>query len=73
MTATIQSAIGAAVKTLQAAGIGDARLDARLLLTHAIDVAPSVPLAYPERTLSAAQEADFDAYIARRAKRERPE
>lgn len=45
----------------------DARRDAQLLLLHTLEIARTVLFTEPERTLSAAEQAAYEAAIARRA------
>ena len=55
-------------RCLAAAGIPDARREARLILAHALGIEPVTILGYPERAVADARR--FDSLIARRAARE---
>jgi release factor glutamine methyltransferase len=55
---------------LSDAGVPEPRLDARLLLAHAAEVAPQTILLNPERALSSAARARLDALVRRRLDRE---
>jgi release factor glutamine methyltransferase len=55
---------------LQAAGIDEARRDARMLLAFALGKNQAYLITYDERTLSPDEERLFDTYIYRRSKRE---
>ena len=63
---TLRSAFNRAARTLAAAGIGTAGLDARLLLSHVLGLSHEDFIAAPARLLDAADEARFDALMARR-------
>ena len=63
-------AAATAAACLAAAGISDARREARLILALALGVEPAVVLGYPERALDAAAAARFDSLIRRRESRE---
>ena len=67
---TLGEAVSDAAALLDAAGVADARRDARLLLGHALGVGREVVLGHPERPLDAGGEARFGALVARRAGRE---
>ncbi len=67
---TLGQTLERASARLRAVGIEGARRDARLLLAVALDLAPAQVLAYPERTLSAAQGVAADRLIDRRARHE---
>jgi release factor glutamine methyltransferase len=69
MSATIASALEDATGHLSAAGIEDARREARLLLGHALGVGPETVIGYPERGLDGSAQARFAALVARRAAR----
>ena len=64
------SALARAAAILADAGVESSRLDARLLLAAAANLAPGQLLAYPERRLEAAAAARFAAMLARRRARE---
>jgi len=55
---------------LHDAGIPSARLDARLLLAHALDVSATAVFSHPERVLTADEQARIEALAVRRAGRE---
>jgi release factor glutamine methyltransferase len=63
---TVGEALAAATKRLAAAGIDSARLDARVLLGHALGCSPSEVML----RLDEPAPAEFDALLARRAARE---
>jgi release factor glutamine methyltransferase len=64
------TAVTAATARLGAAGIGEARREARLILALALDVEPAAVLGYPERPLDAAAAARFESLVRRREARE---
>ncbi len=66
----IGDALGAAAQRLAAAGVPEARREARLLVALALGVEPAVVLGYPERVLGTAAERRLEALVARRAARE---
>lgn len=68
MTATVGTALEAAVRRLHAAGIDTARLDARLLLGDVLDAEVPELVAHPERPLAAAESERFRALIERRCR-----
>jgi release factor glutamine methyltransferase len=68
--ATVADALGAVADRLRAAGVSEPRRDARLLVAHALQVAPEWCLTYPETQLSGGELAAIDALAARRARRE---
>ncbi len=68
--ATAGAAIGWAQVLLAAAGVASPRLDARLLLAHAIGLEPEAHLLRPGRWLGPRARARAKALIARRARRE---
>ena len=67
---TVGDALAEGARRLAAAGCGEARLDAELLLAHALGVSRACLFAHPERRLSADQAASWQALIERRAGRE---
>lgn len=67
---SIGAALTAARQTLHAAGVPDARRDARLLLADLLGCDVSTVIAWPERALEASVAAAFEARIRRRAARE---
>ncbi len=66
----MQDAVRKACELLQAAGIDSARLDAQLLLAHALGTSREAWLMMPDRLLSGAERAQYDGYVQRRAARE---
>lgn len=68
--ATIASALGDSAAVLTAAGIGEARLEARLLLGHVLGVGTETVVAHPERPVSGAERARLGRLVRRRARRE---
>lgn len=66
----ISENLKAAVALLQAAGIGEARRDAQLLLARALDKNLTFLIAHSEHDLSAAEQNKFQNFIRRRARRE---
>jgi release factor glutamine methyltransferase len=67
---TISRALCAATHRLRAAGIEEARAEARLLLRHVTGLSPEALVAEPDRRLEAEAAARFEALLARRAARE---
>lgn len=69
MPPTIATALHAALARLTRAGAdaGDARLDAEVLLAHALDKPRSHLRAWPERVLTPEQAARYEELVARRA------
>jgi release factor glutamine methyltransferase len=67
---TIGAAVAAIAKQLAAAGITEARREARLLVALALGVEPSIVLGYPERAVDSAARVRLAALTARRAARE---
>lgn len=67
---TAGEAVGAVASRLAAAGIAEARREARLLVALALGVEPGAVLGYPERPLDATAQARLAALAARRAARE---
>ena len=67
---TAGSAVADAAARLAAAGIAEARREARPILAMALQADPAVLLGYPERPVDAAAQARFDHLIARRLKHE---
>jgi release factor glutamine methyltransferase len=68
MTATIGTALEAAVRRLHAAGIDTARLDARLLLGDVLQAETAELVAHPERLLAAPESERFSELIERRCR-----
>lgn len=64
------AALAAAQRTLETAGVPDARRDARLLLADLLGCDVSTVIAWPERALEASEAAAFESRIRRRAARE---
>src|SRR5205807_1146829 len=67
---TIHSALQSAIPALEAAGVDTPRLDAELLLAHVLGTTRTALFAHPERPLTAAEAACFDAALHRRLRRE---
>lgn len=63
----LDAALAQARVVLEAAGVGEAALDARLLVCAAAGVTHAALVARPERALDAAQAARLDGFLARRA------
>lgn len=70
MILSVDSTLRAASRRLAEAGIDNARLDARLLLGKVLGIGSPQLLAHPERVLTAAESAQVDMLVARRARRE---
>jgi release factor glutamine methyltransferase len=68
MTATVGTALQAAVGRLYAAGIDTARLDARLLLGDVLQLEPADLVAHPERLLAGPERERFRELIERRCR-----
>lgn len=68
--ATIASALAALTRRFHEAGIDSARIDARVVLGHALGLEPLALFNRPERPLSAAEAAAVETLAARRAARE---
>jgi len=67
MAEAISSALTEAARTLDATGISDARLDASLLLSHAIDRDRAFIFAHGDENLSPQQLDTFRDFVARRS------
>ncbi|MBF0334876.1 MAG: peptide chain release factor N(5)-glutamine methyltransferase [Alphaproteobacteria bacterium] len=67
---TTGRALAEATRRLAAAGVEQARLDARVLLAHAMGVAPLSLVTWPERVPTPDQQARFETMLARREARE---
>ncbi len=67
---TIRHAVEKADRDLSAAGIGTPRLDARLLVGHALSIGTETMIADAERPLAADQRMRFEGLLARRLNRE---
>jgi release factor glutamine methyltransferase len=63
----LRQAIHAAISQLAASGIDEPRISAEVLAFHVLDCNRAYLFAHPERELSAAEQAQYDAFIARRA------
>jgi release factor glutamine methyltransferase len=63
----LRQAINAAILQLEAAAITEARLHAEVLAFHVVNCDRAYLFAHPERELTAAEQSDYDALIARRA------
>jgi release factor glutamine methyltransferase len=68
MTATVGTALEAAVRRLYAAGIDSARLDARLLLGDVLQLESAELVAHPERPLAAPESERFRDLVERRCR-----
>lgn len=64
------AALDAAARRLAAAGVENARREARLLLAHALGVGPAALIADPTQALDASASARFATLVARREGRE---
>lgn len=69
-SATAGDAVADVAMRLAAAGIDEARREARLLVALALGVEPAVVLGFPERPIDAAAQERLNALTARRAARE---
>jgi release factor glutamine methyltransferase len=69
MTATVAAALLKAARRLHAAGIDNARLDARLLLGAALKLDAPQLIAHPDRALTTAENARFHDLLDRRSRR----
>ena len=67
---TVGTALGEAARRLAAAGIENARAEARLLVCHALGVGPETLIADPERSVCRAERDGIDASVRRRSRRE---
>ncbi len=67
---TIAAALQRTYRSLDAAGIPEARREARLLLGHAIGAGPEFLIAHPARELTGEETARLDALAVRRRRRE---
>jgi release factor glutamine methyltransferase len=70
MTLTVGALVARMADGFKAAGIETARLDARLLLAHALGCGTTAIFSHPERPLSADELAEAEALMARRQRRE---
>jgi release factor glutamine methyltransferase len=70
VSGTIGAAVTETAARLGAAGIEEARREARLLVALALDADPAIVLGYPERPLESAARRRLDGLVARRAARE---
>jgi release factor glutamine methyltransferase len=70
MTATVAAALHDATRRLRIAGIDGARLDARLLLGHVLDLEAPRLIADPDRPLTAAARARLTELLDRRCRRQ---
>jgi release factor glutamine methyltransferase len=66
----LDSVLRAATARLGAAGVAAPRLDARVLIAHALGVAPEAVMLAPGRPVGAGERRAIDRLIARRARRE---
>ncbi len=67
---TVEAAFSAAARRLARAGIAGARLDARVLVGHALGTGGAAVLGRPRRGLTADERRRLAALVARRARRE---
>jgi len=67
---TVRDALRSAGKELQAAGCPSPHVDAELLLAEALGLTRTALFAEPERALTAEEEARYQGFVARRARRE---
>lgn len=65
-----KQALAVATQRLKHAGVSQPHLDARLLLQYALSISHEVLVAEPDRLLDEAEQEQYDALVARRAKRE---
>lgn len=70
MTTTIGSLLHHIMQRLEQAGIEETRLEARLILCHALEVDTTVLIGYPEREISADRQVAIEAILTRRCQRE---
>jgi len=70
VNSTVRTALQSALPSLEAAGVDTPRLDAELLLAHALGADRPALFAHPERELTATEAACFDAALHRRLRRE---
>jgi release factor glutamine methyltransferase len=68
--ATVAEALSAATDALRAAGVGEARLDAELLLAHVSGKPRASLIADPQATLSSAETRRYGEFVRRRLRRE---
>ncbi len=69
-TITIGAAVAESAQRLEAAGIAEARREARLIVALALEADPALVLGYPERALDEASRDRLDTLLARRARGE---
>jgi len=67
---TIRQALEQGILTLTQTGQAQARLDAQVLLSHVLNVERSTLYAYPERTLTQAEQQHYLTLIERRSQGE---
>ncbi len=67
---TVGEALNEAFHILRQAGVGEARLDARLIVAHALGWAPERVFGHPEHTLAAHERDRIRALVERRRRRE---
>lgn len=70
LASEVSIALRWATECLHSSGVDSPRLDAEILLAHALQVDRSYLLAHPERTLNAAERARYHQFITRRAQHE---
>jgi len=66
----VRDALNAAVEVLEPAGVESPRLDAEILLGHALGVSRTELYAEPEREISESEEERLRGFVERRARRE---
>ncbi len=69
-TSSAQEVLRQSIRTLQAAHVQSASLDARLLLQHVMNVSHEQWVAYPDMDMTTEQVAFYESLVARRASRE---
>lgn len=67
---TIAGALNDARRVLAAAGVPNPRLEARVLVSHALDIGMETVMGHPERRVPCGRKADLNAVVNRRARRE---
>ena len=67
---TVARALADAERRLTAAGVPEPRLDARILVGHALGLSAASLLSHPDRRISAAESAAIETLLARRQARE---
>ncbi len=67
---SLAGALDEARRILAAAGVSNPWLEARLLVSHALDIGKETVMGHPERPVPCGVKADLDAAVNRRARRE---